>query len=463
MSSAGHPAGALQRVEGRGEDADEVPAVELSHRRIRANAVALGPIATSFIPDYDLRRRRPGRSCRSACSSTASESLEDRRGGGVVPALGRGPAHHRRLIDGGGLRDDRAADRSGDPSGSPDRRRHPHRDRDVGRRDRTARGEAFRRGRLPPAHARRRAALVVRVGMGRGPVARARPVVHGPPHRMARRATRARPGHASPGRVARRDGRSAWPTSWRWGARTSSRSRHARSCAVRLARCDGRPDAAGGDRARVLAVPRHLRPRPHRRVRDARADHARAGRLHRAGGRPARDLLLAGPGRARGLEPRSLDEPSGMGLVSGRSTSSTGRRSRWPTGTSCSSSRCGIWPPPNGMAATFMAKPFPDTTGSSCHLHLSLLDVEAANVFGEGSSGETCAAAARRHRRLLARAPELMLWYAPTVNSYRRIAGRRVLGQRTELGLRQPHGLVPRPGRGPRRRPGLNGACPVPT
>ena len=32
----------------------------------------------------------------------------------------------------------------------------------------------------------------------------------------------------------------------------------------------------------------------------------------------------------------------------------------------------------NGMAATFMAKPFPDTTGSSCHLHLSLVDGEGA-------------------------------------------------------------------------------------
>jgi glutamine synthetase len=78
----------------------------------------------------------------------------------------------------------------------------------------------------------------------------------------------------------------------------------------------------------------------------------------------------------------------------------------------------------NGMAATFMAKPFPDTTGSSCHLHLSLADGRGMNVFGDGSSGETLAAPLRGAiGGLLARAPELMLFYAPTVNSYRRIAG----------------------------------------
>jgi glutamine synthetase len=78
----------------------------------------------------------------------------------------------------------------------------------------------------------------------------------------------------------------------------------------------------------------------------------------------------------------------------------------------------------HGMAATFMAKPFPDTTGSSCHLHLSLLDDAGVNVFGQGSSGETLAAPLRAAvGGVLAKAPDLMLWYAPTVNSYRRIAG----------------------------------------
>ena len=78
----------------------------------------------------------------------------------------------------------------------------------------------------------------------------------------------------------------------------------------------------------------------------------------------------------------------------------------------------------HGMAATFMAKPFPDTTGSSCHLHLSLVGEGGRSVFGEGSSGETLAQPLRAAvGGVLAHAPELMPWYAPTINSYRRIAG----------------------------------------
>ncbi|MGH2539997.1 MAG: glutamine synthetase family protein [Actinomycetota bacterium] len=78
----------------------------------------------------------------------------------------------------------------------------------------------------------------------------------------------------------------------------------------------------------------------------------------------------------------------------------------------------------NGMSATFMAKPFPDTTGSSCHLHLSLVRDDGSHPFGEGSSGETLAGPLRAAvGGVLTRAPDLMLWYAPTVNSYRRITG----------------------------------------
>ena len=98
----------------------------------------------------------------------------------------------------------------------------------------------------------------------------------------------------------------------------------------------------------------------------------------------------------------------------------------------------------NGMAATFMAKPFPDTTGSSCHLHLSLVDGDDANVFGNaepddspgpspaaeppgaGASGAGPQLAPSLRAAVggvLAHAHELMPWYAPTINSYRRIAG----------------------------------------
>jgi glutamine synthetase len=107
-----------------------------------------------------------------------------------------------------------------------------------------------------------------------------------------------------------------------------------------------------------------------------------------------------------------------------------------------------------GMAATFMAKPFPDTTGSSCHLHLSLVDGEGVNVFGDGSTGDAHDSSGDRagddaHDSdgdalaaplrgavggVLAHANDLMLWYAPTVNSYRRIAGGEFSGNGVSWG-----------------------------
>ena len=74
-----------------------------------------------------------------------------------------------------------------------------------------------------------------------------------------------------------------------------------------------------------------------------------------------------------------------------------------------------------GMAITFMAKPFGDTTGSSCHVHLSLVDGDGRNVFHD-AEGERGVSTTLRHALggLLAHAPECMLLYASTVNSYRR-------------------------------------------
>ncbi len=51
-----------------------------------------------------------------------------------------------------------------------------------------------------------------------------------------------------------------------------------------------------------------------------------------------------------------------------------------------------------GMAVTFMAKPFADTTGSSCHLHLSLVDAEGANVFHDAEAADGVSADAPRRR-----------------------------------------------------------------
>jgi glutamine synthetase len=73
----------------------------------------------------------------------------------------------------------------------------------------------------------------------------------------------------------------------------------------------------------------------------------------------------------------------------------------------------------HGLNAVFMAKPIAGEPGSSMHLHQSLIDTEGRNVFSadDGSARpeffhfiaglQTCT-------------PELMLVYAPFVNSYRR-------------------------------------------
>jgi glutamine synthetase len=77
----------------------------------------------------------------------------------------------------------------------------------------------------------------------------------------------------------------------------------------------------------------------------------------------------------------------------------------------------------NGVSATFMAKPSEKDIGSSCHIHSSLVDVEAgrsAFVAGEGSE-ETDVF---RHYLggMRARIRELALLIAPAVNSYKRYA-----------------------------------------
>ncbi len=73
-----------------------------------------------------------------------------------------------------------------------------------------------------------------------------------------------------------------------------------------------------------------------------------------------------------------------------------------------------------GVSVTFMAKPHTDQAGSSCHIHLSLVDEAGVNVFaGDGADGTS-----DEFRWFLggwmAHLPELMVMYAPTVNSYKR-------------------------------------------
>ena len=74
-----------------------------------------------------------------------------------------------------------------------------------------------------------------------------------------------------------------------------------------------------------------------------------------------------------------------------------------------------------GMLATFMAKPFNDEGGSGFHLHVSLVDEDEENVFGD-PDGEHGLSDTGRHAiaGVLAHAPALAAILNPTINSYKR-------------------------------------------
>ncbi|HSM68686.1 MAG TPA: glutamine synthetase family protein [Xanthomonadales bacterium] len=76
----------------------------------------------------------------------------------------------------------------------------------------------------------------------------------------------------------------------------------------------------------------------------------------------------------------------------------------------------------NGLAATFMAKPFAEHAGSGLHLHISLLDEKGKNVFSgvaEDDFSDTLRFAVGGMRAAM---PESMAVFAPNANSYRRFA-----------------------------------------
>lgn len=78
----------------------------------------------------------------------------------------------------------------------------------------------------------------------------------------------------------------------------------------------------------------------------------------------------------------------------------------------------------NELAVTFMAKPDHKLTGSSCHVHMSLIDRETGrNVFSDTSSATSMNPLGQYFLAgQLALAQEFTLLYAPTVNSYKRYA-----------------------------------------
>ncbi len=74
-----------------------------------------------------------------------------------------------------------------------------------------------------------------------------------------------------------------------------------------------------------------------------------------------------------------------------------------------------------GMALTFMAK-FNEREGNSCHTHLSLRD-EAGNAVFLDADGHSPSKLFKQFMAgLLRRAPEIALFFAPNINSYKRFA-----------------------------------------
>ena len=110
----------------------------------------------------------------------------------------------------------------------------------------------------------------------------------------------------------------------------------------------------------------------------------------------------------------------------------------------------------HGLNAVFMAKPISGAQGSSMHLHQSVVDASGRNIFSTDDGAES---ASFRHfiAGLQTYVPDLMLIFAPFVNSYRRyVSGSQAP---VNLGLRQPHHRPAHSRERPRRAPGREPHC----
>lgn len=75
-----------------------------------------------------------------------------------------------------------------------------------------------------------------------------------------------------------------------------------------------------------------------------------------------------------------------------------------------------------GLLATFMGKPLNDDGGSGFHIHLSIVDEAQTNLFAATQASESLSVLARHFiGGMLAHAPALMAFLAPTINSYKRL------------------------------------------
>ncbi len=75
-----------------------------------------------------------------------------------------------------------------------------------------------------------------------------------------------------------------------------------------------------------------------------------------------------------------------------------------------------------GSSVTFMAKPQAGQAGSSCHIHLSLFDGESNAFAGDKALGPVAASDVFRWflGGWMAHLQDMMVFYAPTINSYKR-------------------------------------------
>ena len=76
----------------------------------------------------------------------------------------------------------------------------------------------------------------------------------------------------------------------------------------------------------------------------------------------------------------------------------------------------------HGMYATFMAKPMKKEPGSALHIHQSILSLETGENIFNGEDGEPTAELMNYIAGLQRYTPDLISFYAPNVNSYRRLA-----------------------------------------
>jgi Glutamine synthetase len=76
----------------------------------------------------------------------------------------------------------------------------------------------------------------------------------------------------------------------------------------------------------------------------------------------------------------------------------------------------------NGLMATFMAKHSTNDSGSSGHTHISLWDAAGNNAFYDPERPHSLSETGRYFLGgMMALAPEMMLFYAPYINSYKRL------------------------------------------